>query len=134
MERAGALGVDVKGLRVIPVSLKQKKKPKYHNVKTVVDGIKFDSKREADRYITLKNMQRAGQIADLHLQVPFVLVPTQRINGKVIESMMKYIADFVYNLPDGRMVVEDSKGAKTRDYINKRKLMLWFHGIQIKEN
>lgn len=117
---------------MIPVAIKQKKKPKYHNVKTVVDGITFDSKREATRYQYLKMLERKNEISDLRLQVPFVLVPSQRIDGRVIEQPMKYVADFVYR-QQGQTVVEDSKGARTKDYINKRKLMLWIHGIRIKE-
>lgn len=116
---------------MIPVK-QQKKKSKYHNVKTVVDGIKFDSKREAERYQALKRMEQAGQISNLRLQVPFALVPSQRIDGKVVERELKYIADFVYS-QQGQMIVEDSKGDRTKDYIIKRKLMLWFHGIRIKE-
>ncbi len=118
-----------------PVKLKDpetEKKNKYHNVKTVVDGIKFDSKREYDRYLYLRWRLGKGEITDLRLQVPYVLIPTQRIDGKVAELPLKYIADFVYKI-DGKEVVEDSKGVKTRDYINKRKMMLWFHGIRIKE-
>ena len=111
---------------------KQNKKPKYHNVKTVVDGIKFDSKREATRYQYLKMLERKGEISDLRLQVPFVLIPSQRVDGCVAEREIKYIADFVYS-QQGATIVEDSKGAKTKDYVQKRKLMLWVHGIRINE-
>ena len=100
---------------------------KYRNRKTVYDGITFDSQREANRYAELKLLERAGEISDLKLQVPFELIPKQP--G---ERAVKYIADFVYT-EDGQTVVEDVKGKKTRDYIIKRKLMLWRHGITIKE-
>ena len=91
--------------------------------------------KEYSRWQELKLMQRAGEIYELQRQVPFVLIPTQRgEDGKVIEREVKYIADFTYrNVKDGRIVVEDTKGMKTREYIIKRKLMLYRHGIRIVE-
>lgn len=106
--------------------------PKYGNRKVIRDGIEFDSVKECQRYCELKLMQRAGLISDLQLQVPFELIPTQRIDGKVVERAVNYVADFVYR-QDGVQVVEDTKGYKTPEYIVKRKLMLWVHGIRIKE-
>jgi hypothetical protein len=105
---------------------------KYHNKKVCYNGIAFDSKKEARRYSELLLLERAGVITDLQMQVPFVLIPSQRINGKVVERECKYIADFVYT-ENEKKVVEDTKGMKTKDYIIKRKLMLYVHGIQIKE-
>jgi hypothetical protein len=105
---------------------------KYHNKKVRYNGIAFDSKKEARRYSELLLLERAGVITDLQMQVPFVLIPSQRINGKVAERECKYIADFVYT-ENEKKVVEDTKGMKTKDYIIKRKLMLYVHGIQIKE-
>jgi hypothetical protein len=105
---------------------------KYHNKKVTYNGIAFDSKKEARRYSELLLLERAGVITDLQMQVPFVLIPSQRINGKVVERECKYIADFVYT-ENGKVVVEDTKGMKTDKYIIKRKLMLYVHGIQIKE-
>jgi hypothetical protein len=75
--------------------------------------------------------------------VEFELIPAQREpdtvgvrggvkRGKVIEQAVKYVADFVYE-ENGKLIVEDTKGFRTKDYIIKRKLMLWVHGIQIKE-
>ena len=106
---------------------------KYGNHKTEVDGILFDSKHEADRYFELKILQRAGEIRDLQLQVPFELIPKQTKDGKVVERAVKYIADFVYFDHDGNLVVEDAKGMKTDAYLLKRKMMLYFKGIDIKE-
>ena len=117
---------------------------KYHATKTMVDGIVFDSKKEAKRYEALKMMERSGLIADLQRQVKFVLIPAQRepstygkrggeIKGKVIEKECAYIADFVYLDVYGHLVVEDVKGIRTDAYKIKRKLMLSVHGIQIKE-
>ena len=106
--------------------------------KTIIDGITFDSKHEAQRYAELKLLWRAGEIQDLQLQVPFELIPAQKKDGKVIERAVKYIADFVYIAHDKdgwSRVVEDAKSPATRTdaYKIKRKLMLWRHGIEIKE-
>lgn len=93
----------------------------------------YDSKREAKRAEELRYMQRAGHITDLQEQITFVLIPTQRDeNGRMIERQCAYKADFVYR-KNGRQVVEDTKGFKTKDYIIKRKLMLSVHGIRIVE-
>ena len=121
---------------------------KYRAKKVVVDGITFDSMKEARRYAELKLLERAGKIKDLKLQVPFELLPAQYEatgevytrgknkglpkQGKCIEKAVIYRADFVYH-EDGKLVVEDTKGFKTTDYIIKRKLMLHVHGIQIRE-
>ena len=92
------------------------------------------SRREHDRAGQLRMMLRARLIDNLREQVPFELIPTQRDDhGKVIERACSYIADFVYNDADGNLVVEDTKGVRTRDYVIKRKLMLHVHGIRIKE-
>ena len=105
---------------------------KYGSRKTTVDGVTFDSKKEAKRYQELRILEKAGEITDLRQQVKFELIPAQRIDGKVAERRVEYIADFVYT-QDGQTVVEDTKGFKTKDYIIKRKLMLWVHGIRIRE-
>ena len=105
---------------------------KFGNKKVVVNGIQFDSKREARRYLDLRAMEIAGQIQNLRLQVKYLLIPSQRIDGKVVEREVTYVADFVYE-QNGETVVEDSKGHRTKDYIIKRKLMLSVWGIQIRE-
>jgi len=102
---------------------------KYHNRKVEIDGIKFDSTKEGERYLELKLLLKAGKIRDLQMQVEFELIPKQ--GG---ERACKYKADFVYHMADtGKMVVEDVKGKRTREYIIKRKLMLWRHGVKIVE-
>ena len=105
---------------------------KYGNKKTTVDGIEFDSVKEAQRWSELKLLERAGVIFNLQRQVPFVLIPKQVRDGKTVERPVVYKADFVYT-ENGQEVVEDTKGMKTKDYIIKRKLMLWEFGIEIKE-
>lgn len=105
---------------------------KYRSKKTVVDGITFDSKKEANRYLELKMLEESGAIQDLQRQVKYVLIPSQRINGKVVERECSYKADFVYK-ENGKTIVEDTKGFRTTDYRIKRKMMLYVHGIHIKE-
>lgn len=106
---------------------------KYHSVKVKVDGMTFDSRKEANRYCELKLLQRAGKITDLRRQVRYILIPTQYDeDGKRLEYSCTYVADFVYK-QDGELVVEDVKGMKTDAYIIKRKLMLSVYGIRIKE-
>ena len=106
---------------------------KYKSQKTTVNGITFDSKKEAARYSELKLLERAGEVCELRRQVKFVLIPAQRENGKVIERECSYIADFVYKDKEGRLVVDDTKGVRTKDYIIKRKLMRFVHGIGVTE-
>lgn len=122
---------------------KNYKSSKYKNKKVEVDGIVFDSKKEAKRYQELLLLQKAGAIRELQMQVKFVLIPALKEpdttgprggirRGKTIEKECAYIADFVY-LEGGKTVVEDTKGFRTKDYVIKRKLMLHVHGIRIRE-
>lgn len=128
--------------------LKDMKNSKYHNRKITRDGETFDSVREYNRWCELKLMERAGEVKDLKRQVKFVLVPAQREkvwndqkkryeDGKVIEREVSYVADFVYTNRLGFMVVEDTKGYRKGTaydvFVIKRKLMLYFHRIRIKE-
>ena len=105
---------------------------KYRNTKVVIDGEKFDSKHEAERWIELKYMERAGLIYGLQRQVRFTIVPDIYKDGKIVQRMASYIADFVYQR-GGETIVEDAKGVKTDVYKLKKKLMRWEHGIEIKE-
>ena len=100
---------------------------KYHAIKTTVNGILFDSKREAHRYYELLLLEKAGEISDLKLQVPYELIPKQKGERACI-----YKADFVYR-QNGETIVEDVKGVRTDAYKIKRKLMLWRYGIRIRE-
>ena len=93
----------------------------------------FDSKHEADIYTELSLQERAGEISNLQIQVPYELIPTQKApSGKTYRNC-KYIADFVYRDKDGNTVVCDAKGYRTKEYSIKRKLMLLMHGIEISE-
>lgn len=108
------------------------KRNKYGNKKVIVDGIVFDSKKEAERYKQLVIFEKAGVIQGLTRQVEFVLIPAQYIDGKCVERKCSYRADFVY-YEDGVLVVEDTKGVRTPEYIIKRKLMLHVHKIRVCE-
>lgn len=106
------------------------KRGKYRNVKTTIDGIVFDSKREGARYCALLLLERFGKIKDLQTKTPdckFALC----VNNHLI---CHYVADFVYyDVETQQMVVEDTKGFRTREYILKKKLMKAIHGISIAE-
>lgn len=104
---------------------------KYHARKTTVDGITFDSRKEADRYLTLKGMEEEGIIRDLRRQVRYELVPAFDVDGKHYRPV-HYVADFVY-VEDGREVVEDVKGMRTDVYKLKSKLFARRYGMSIKE-
>lgn len=124
---------------------------KYKNKKIFRDGEWYDSLHEYQRYRELLLLQRAGKISDLKKQVPFELIPAQyeyihtgeffkrgerkgqeKVKRVCLEHSVVYYADFVYT-EDGKKVVEDAKGVRTKDYIIKRKLMLYIHGIKIRE-
>lgn len=107
--------------------LKQPKKNKYNAVKTEVDGIVFDSRKEAQRYKELKLLEQVGEITNLHLQVPYELIAKSKYG-----MPMRYIADFVYE-SNGQVIVEDAKGVKTAVYRIKRRMMAEKYGIEIKE-
>ncbi len=105
---------------------------KYHAKKTTVDGIEFDSAKEAKRYTKLRAMEEDGEIQGLRLQVPFELVPSFECDGVKYRGM-RYVADFVY-YRDGKVVVEDCKGFKTAEYKMKKKLMAYVNRINIEES
>lgn len=100
------------------------KKSKYNNRKTEVDGITFDSKKEAEYYCQLKLLKRAGEIKDFGMQQRYELLPTFKKNG-VTHRSITYIADFVITNNDGTTEIIDIKAAKnfkTDVYRIKKKL------------
>ena len=125
---------------------------KYRNKKITHNGETYDSVKEYRRHDELKLLQRAGKISGLERQVKYELVPKQCEEstevfkrgknkglpkpGKTLESAICYVADFVY-MQNGKRVVEDVKGYKGGAayamFVVKRKLMLYFYGIRIKE-
>ena len=106
---------------------------KYHNRRTIIDGIPFDSAKEAARYSELKLLLRAGEINELKLQEKYRLIPAQYRDGVCVERECSYIADFDYIDKNGVHIVEDTKGVRTKEYKIKRKLMLYIFGIRITE-
>ena len=119
---------------------------KYQAQTCIVNGIPFDSRKEGRRYQQLLLLERAGVISDIKRQVKFVLIPAQyetyerygkrgqrlKDGRRLIEKECSYYADFTYNEGES-FVVEDTKGFRTTDYKIKKKLMLYVHGIRIRE-
>ena len=124
---------------------------KYHSKKVTIDGITFDSKKEAKRYQELKLLERAGVISGLELQRRFELIPAQhetyarygkkgqrlKDGSRCLEKAVFYAADFCYKDKNGDLVVEDVKGYKSGGayavFSIKRKLMRYTYGISVKE-
>lgn len=118
---------------------------KYGNHKVTVDGLTFDSKREAKRFLELKILEKAGKISGLQRQKKILLIPAQyepdiigprggKKKGKLIEHECSYVADFVYfDEEEKDFVIEDTKGVRTPEYVIKRKLLLWLNGYRIRE-
>lgn len=98
---------------------------KFRNKPVEIDGIRFASKREANRYSILKMLEKRGLIAGLALQPRFPL----RVNGKLICT---YVADFLYE-EKGETVVEDAKGFRTPEYKIKAKLFEAIYGFPVRE-
>lgn len=107
---------------------------KYKNEEKVVDGIKFDSKLEARRYIQLKLLLRAGEITDLHTQAEYELQPSYKKNGKTIRAI-KYVADFVYyDVRERKTIIEDTKGFRNDVYKLKKKIFEYkYPDLEIRE-
>ena len=121
-------------------------------VRDPITGDVFDSQKEYNQWRVLRLLEQAGKISNLERQVKFELIPSQRKDstevykagpqkglpkpGEVIEKPCTYIADFVY-IENGQKIVEDTKGCKKGAaydlFVIKRKLMLWVHGIKVKE-
>jgi hypothetical protein len=102
------------------------KRSKYGNKKTYINGITFDSKKEAERYVYLKSLEASGGIRDVELQPKFLLQEKYKSEGKWIQPIT-YFADFRYILND-REIVEDVKSeatAKSEVYRLKKKMLLF---------
>jgi hypothetical protein len=131
---------------------RRRKISKYQNKKVLIGGQVYDSILEYRRGQQLMLLQRAGEISNLRRQVSYELIPAQRekstrvykkgpkkglpVPGKVIEQATEYVADYVYtDNKTGDTIVEDtkSKPTRTKDYVIKRKLMLWRYGIRVQE-
>lgn len=110
---------------------------KYKNKKAEVDGIVFDSRREAARYKQLKLLERAQEITGLQLQVRYTLIPGFKTKNGTTIRKVSYVADFVYyDQRSGRTVIEDVKGYRTPVYNLKKKLFAYVYfeqGLEITE-
>lgn len=118
---------------------------KYRNKKVIVDGISFDSKKEARYYLLFREMEKKGEIFDLRLQVRYEIIPSvwkeeicylktkTKTIRRCVQKAVHYIADFVYTDKDGNECVIDAKGYRTKEYLLKKKIMLAYKGIQITE-
>lgn len=116
--------------RLMEVSMRSK----FNAKKTVVDGITFDSRKEAKRYVELRDLERAGDIRDLKRQVRYEIVPAFDVDGKHYRPVA-YIADFVYtDCETGKEIVEDVKGYRTSVYRLKSKLFAYRYGVAILES
>jgi len=114
------------------------KKSKYGSIKTVIDNITFDSKREASYYNTLKLLKRAGEVIKIDLQPEFpynmyCTVPGINDGSRVYAKQYKYIADFRVFYKDGHIEIIDVKGVKTSIYKQKKKIIEALYGFKIIE-
>lgn len=109
-------------------------KNKYNARKTTIDGVIFDSSREAKRWQELKLLEKSGQIKDLKRQVYFVIADSVRLSGEARRKpALRYVVDFVYMEADSRKYIhEDAKGFETPESRMKRHLMMYRHGIDVR--
>lgn len=121
---------------------------KYGNTRFFADNQKWDSKKEYQRYLVLKDAEKKGAINNLRRQVKFELLPPvteefvehlktkDKVKQKVIQRCVSFIADFTYQKGD-ELIVEDVKISKSllpKEYILKKKMMLALLGIKVKES
>lgn len=113
------------------------KRSKYNASKLEVDGERFDSKKEYKRWLELRSLEEQGEISELRRQEKHELIPSQKVVGQKTLRAVYYVADFVYIDKDGNKVVEDVKGYRGGGayavFRIKAKLMMWVHGIYVKE-
>ena len=126
---------------------KREKGKKYNNTKVEYDGIKFDSKKEMQRYIVLKDAENSGVISNLELQVKYELIPAVReeyiehlktkdkVKTRTLQLPITYTCDFQY-LKNGVLIVEDVKASPKmipKEFVLKEKMMFALKGIKIKK-
>jgi hypothetical protein len=130
----------------MPVRFKRKKGNKYNASKASADGMEFDSTKERDRYLFLKQAEKNGIISNLELQPKYIILPAitdervkrlktkDKVESYTVQQPVRYTGDFRY-VKDGLIVVEDVKGSKftmSRDLPLRVKMLRYFHGIQVK--
>lgn len=102
---------------------------KYRNREVIVDGLRFQSVKEASRWQELRMLERAGEITGLVRQQKIELIPKTKLYRACY-----YVCDFIYDdKRENKTIYEDVKGVRTKEYLLKRKLLYWRHGIEIKE-
>ena len=108
------------------------KKNKFNAKSIVIDGHKFPSLKEAQRYKELKLLVKAGKIKNLELQPEFEIIPKQKYRGKNLREA-KYTADFkYYDVDSNEWVIEEVKGMPTVDYVLRKKLFILKYGNEFK--
>jgi hypothetical protein len=108
------------------------KASKYGAKKTTIDGIVFDSKAEAARWVKLEQLQHLGKVTDLRRQVPIELVPGAKLHGaKRARPAIRLVVDFTYT-QDGAQVWEDVKGMETPLSLAKRHMAKALKGIDVR--
>ena len=119
----------------IPAAKKVAKRNKYGAKRTIVDGIPFDSKKEAEDYKRALRLQRAGKIKLIMLQVPFIVSPGiyDEATGQCLAKPEIWRADRVIHWADDKLTVEDTKGKRTRDYLRKKRRVEAIYGFKIVE-
>lgn len=109
------------------------KPTKYRNKKVVVEGITFDSRKEAMRWVQLRQMQEHGRITDLQRQVVFQLAPSVLLHGEFRrKKALTYTADFSYTDEGGNLVIEDVKGLQTKEFRIKAHLMKAYLDLDVR--
>ena len=126
---------------------KREKGKKYNNTKVEYNGIKFDSKKEMQRYLVLKDAEDKGMISDLRLQVKYELIPSikeeyiehlktkDKVKTRTLQLPITYTCDFQYT-KNGELVIEDVKASPKmlpKEFTLKEKLLFWRYGIKIRK-
>ena len=108
---------------------------KYHNKPCQVGAEKYRSQRERNRHQELLLLERAGHIAGLKREVPFLLAPSVKLIGeRRFRPALKYVADYVYSeAHTGKVIIEDAKGVQTTVYRMKKHLMKTVLGLDVVE-
>lgn len=109
------------------------KNSKYKNQKVLVNGIRFASKKEANRYIELKWLEKTNKIKELELQKKFELQPSYKIENHTIRPICYYADFYYYDILKGKYIVEDTKGYRTEVYKLKKKLFEYKYDMTITE-
>lgn len=126
---------------------KNTKRQKYGNSKVEFEGIKFDSKKEMQRFVILKEAEKKGIISNLELQIRFELIPAikeeyiehlktkDKVKTRTLQLPITYTCDFRY-IKNGETIIEDVKASPSmlpKEFVLKEKLMFWKYGIKVRK-